>query len=64
MSRTAKPTTSELFSGYLKPDRAHPDAFDEMFAPDGRVRAPIQCLQHADSVGSGASGSDPPAQTD
>ncbi|MHA6795807.1 circularly permuted type 2 ATP-grasp protein [Pseudonocardia bannensis] len=38
---------SALFDGYLEPDRPHPDAFDEMFATDGTVRAPYRALHGA-----------------
>ncbi len=38
---------SALFDGYLEPDRPHPDAFDEMFAADGTVRAPYRALHDA-----------------
>ena len=33
-----------LFDGYFAPDRANPDAFDEMFADDGTVRPPYRAL--------------------
>lgn len=33
-----------LFAGYLDPARPHPDAFDEMFTPDGAVRSPYRAL--------------------
>ncbi|HEY2203768.1 MAG TPA: circularly permuted type 2 ATP-grasp protein [Pseudonocardia sp.] len=36
-----------LFDGYFRPDRAHADAFDEMFAEDGTVRAPYRALHEA-----------------
>jgi uncharacterized circularly permuted ATP-grasp superfamily protein len=32
------------FDGYLAPDRAHAEAYDEMFAPDGTVRSPYRAL--------------------
>jgi uncharacterized circularly permuted ATP-grasp superfamily protein len=36
-----------LFDGYFQPDRQHQDAFDEMFAADGGVRAPYRALHDA-----------------
>jgi len=36
-----------LFDGYFQPDRAHPDAFDEMFDSDGTVRTPYRALHDA-----------------
>jgi uncharacterized circularly permuted ATP-grasp superfamily protein len=38
---------SALFDGYFQPDRAHPDAFDEMFDSDGTVRTPYRALHDA-----------------
>jgi uncharacterized circularly permuted ATP-grasp superfamily protein len=40
-------TESALFDGYRKPDRPHADAYDEMFEPDGTVRAPYRALHDA-----------------
>jgi uncharacterized circularly permuted ATP-grasp superfamily protein len=36
-----------LFDGYFQQGREHPDAFDEMFAEDGTVRAPYRALHDA-----------------
>src|SRR5690349_6027510 len=46
-SGAASTNGSALFEGYFRPDRAHPDAFDEMFAGDGTVRAPYRALHDA-----------------
>jgi glutamate formiminotransferase/formiminotetrahydrofolate cyclodeaminase len=38
---------SDLFDGYLEPDRPHAGAFDEMFHRDGRVRSAYRALHSA-----------------
>src|SRR6476469_6004413 len=38
---------SDLFDGYLEPDRPHAAAFDEMFHRDGRVRSAYRALHNA-----------------
>jgi hypothetical protein len=38
---------SDLFDGYLEPDRSHAQAFDEMFHADGRVRSAYRALHSA-----------------
>jgi uncharacterized circularly permuted ATP-grasp superfamily protein len=40
-------TAGPLFHGYLDPERANPDAFDEMFSADGSVRPAARALHHA-----------------
>ncbi|WP_037364385.1 circularly permuted type 2 ATP-grasp protein [Amycolatopsis orientalis] len=40
--RAARPGAQ--FDGYLAPERPHAGAYDEMFAPDGTVRAPYRAL--------------------
>jgi uncharacterized circularly permuted ATP-grasp superfamily protein len=37
----------ELFDGYLNPGRPHAEAYDEMFAPDGTVRAAYRRLHES-----------------
>ncbi|NMH96711.1 circularly permuted type 2 ATP-grasp protein [Pseudonocardia acidicola] len=44
-SARAGQTGSLLFDGYLEPDRPHPGVFDEMFSPDGAVRAPYRAVR-------------------
>jgi len=39
--------TPPLFDNYLAPDRPHAGAWDEMFSPDGSVRAPYRALHEA-----------------
>ena len=39
--------TPPLFDNYLAPDRPHAGAYDEMFSPDGSVRAPYRALHEA-----------------
>ena len=46
-SRARRGGDPALFDGYFRPDREHPDAYDEMFAPDGTVRAPYRALHEA-----------------
>jgi uncharacterized circularly permuted ATP-grasp superfamily protein len=43
----AEPGSSDLFDGYLEPDRPHAGAFDEMFHRDGRVRSAYRALHSA-----------------
>jgi hypothetical protein len=42
-----EPGGSDLFDGYLEPDRPHAGAFDEMFHRDGRVRSAYRALHSA-----------------
>ena len=42
-----EPGVSDLFDGYLEPDRPHAGAFDEMFHRDGRVRSAYRALHSA-----------------
>jgi uncharacterized circularly permuted ATP-grasp superfamily protein len=46
-ARVAERNGHALFEGYFQHGRAHPDAFDEMFAEDGAVRAPYRALHDA-----------------
>src|SRR3954453_6178863 len=39
--------TPPLFDNYLAPDRPHAGSWDEMFSPDGSVRAPYRALHNA-----------------
>jgi hypothetical protein len=41
------PAAPPLFDNYLAPDRPHAGAWDEMFSPDGSVRAPYRALHEA-----------------
>jgi len=46
-SAAASNGDAALFDGYFQPDRQHQDAFDEMFAADGGIRAPYRALHDA-----------------
>ena len=39
--RRTSPAAAPLFDNYLSPDRPNPGAYDEMFSPDGSIRAAV-----------------------
>ena len=46
-AKKSKTADSALFEGYLKPDRPHAAAYDEMFSADGEIRSPYRALHDA-----------------